>query len=144
MSGFLDTNILIYAADRSAPIPRKTKIARELLLQDDLYLSVQVLNEFTVNARHPKKQNLSFEEELRGIECWLRLQPQPLTAHTFLRARYFQAQYKMSHWDGMILAAAEACGCTRLYSEDLSPGQSYETIEVINPFVESGASAFCD
>jgi predicted nucleic acid-binding protein len=40
MSGFLDTNILIYAADRSAPIPRKTKIARELLLQDELYLSV--------------------------------------------------------------------------------------------------------
>jgi len=52
---FVDTNVLVYAADESKPTPRKTRIARELLLQRGLVLSVQVLSEFTVNARNEKK-----------------------------------------------------------------------------------------
>ena len=56
---FVDTNILVYAADETKPISRKTRIARELLLRRGLHLSVQVLNEFTVNARNPEKLNLS-------------------------------------------------------------------------------------
>ena len=47
MSAFVDTNILVYAADEAAPVPQKTIIARELLLQRDLHLSAQVLSEFT-------------------------------------------------------------------------------------------------
>ncbi len=134
MSAFVDTNVLIYAADRCAPIPRKTRIARELLLQPGLHLSVQVLNEFTVNARHPKKLNLSFDEELRWIESWLRYPVHALTTETFLRARYYQQKFKLSHWDSLILASAESAGCRRLYSEDLNPGQRYRQVEVVNPF----------
>ena len=55
---FVDSNVLVYAADEALPVPRKTRIARELLLQSGLHLSVQVLNEFTVNARNPAKLNL--------------------------------------------------------------------------------------
>jgi predicted nucleic acid-binding protein len=137
MNAFVDTNILVYAADKSSPIPRKTRIARELLLQTDLHLSVQVLNEFSVNARHPQKLDLCFEEELRWIEAWLRYPVHPLTVEVFLRARFFQQKYSLSHWDSLILATAERAGCRRLYSEDLNPGQRYEGIEVINPFQEA-------
>lgn len=134
MNAFVDTNILVYAADKSSPIPRKTRIARELLLQPDLHLSVQVLNEFTVNARHANKLNLCLEEELRWIESLLHYPVHSLTVTIYLRARFFQQKYGLSHWDSLILASAEHAGCRRLYSEDLNRGQRYEGIEVINPF----------
>ncbi len=34
----------------------------------------------------------------------------------------------------MIVAAAEACACSRIYSEDLSDGAAYFGITVVNPF----------
>lgn len=57
-----------------------------------------------------------------------------LTTETFLRARFYQQKYVLSHWDSLILASAEGLGCQRLYSEDLNAGQRYEKIEVVNPF----------
>lgn len=131
---FVDTNILVYAADESAPTARKTRIARELLLQRGLHLSVQVLNEFTVNARNRSKLNLSTAEELEWIERWLLFPVQAMTSETFLNARLFRERYQVSHWDGLILAAAKNAGCKTLYSEDLQNGQSYDGITVVDPF----------
>jgi predicted nucleic acid-binding protein len=131
---FVDTNILVYAADESAPTARKTRIARELLLQRGLHLSVQVLNEFTVNARNPRKLNLSTSQELEWIERWLLFPIQAMTSETFLNARLFHERYQVRHWDGLILAAAQKAGCETLYSEDLQDGQSYGGITVVDPF----------
>jgi predicted nucleic acid-binding protein len=133
-NAFVDTNILVYAADESLPINRKTQIARELLLQRGLHLSVQVLNEFTVNARHSKKLNLSAQQELDWIERWLLFPIQDMTAESFLDARLFHERYQVSHWDGLILATAKEAHCKILYSEDLQSGQSYDGISVVNPF----------
>jgi len=132
---FVDTNILVYAADKSRPISRKTRIARELLLHRGLHLSVQVLNEFTVNARKPGKLNLSRLEELDWIERWLLFPVHNMTVETFLAARLLHERDQVSHWDGLILAAAREMGCEVLYSEDLNAGQSYNGITVINPFL---------
>ena len=70
-NAFVDTNVLVYAADESASDRRKTRIARELLRQRDLQLSVQVLNEFTVNARHPSKLNFTPQQENDWLSRWL-------------------------------------------------------------------------
>lgn len=131
---FVDTNLLVYAADESLPIKRKTRIARELLLQRDLHLSVQVLNEFTVNARNSSKLNLSAKQEIEWIERWLLFPIQEMTAESFLQARLFHERYQVSHWDGLILAAAKEAGCGLLYSEDFQNGQSYDGITAVNPF----------
>ena len=131
---FVDTNILVYAADETNPICRKTRIARELLLQPGLHFSVQVINEFTVNARHPKKLNLSPKEEFDWIERWLLFPVHAMTVETFLEARLFQERYQVSHWDGLILAAAKEMRCETLYSEDLNAEQLYDGIKAINPF----------
>ncbi len=133
-TAFVDTNILVYAADESSPTTRKTLIARELLLQRGLHLSVQVLNEFTVNARNSQKLNLSAAEEYDWIQRWLLFPIQAMTAESFLDARLFHERYQVSHWDGLILAAAKEAQCKTLYSEDLQHGQSYDGITVINPF----------
>ena len=43
-------------------------------------------------------------------------------------------RWQLSYWDSAILAAAESLGVRTVYSEDLSDGQEYEGIRVINPF----------
>lgn len=131
---FVDTNILVYAADKASPPSQRTRIARGLLLQRGLHLSVQVLNEFTVNARNPNKLDLSTEEQLNWIESCLLFPIHPMTTETFLSARLFHERYQVSHWDGLILAAAKEALCSKLYSEDLQNGGIYDGIEVIDPF----------
>lgn len=134
MSAFVDTNILVYAADYGNPLPRKTRIARELLIQRGLSLSVQVLNEFIANARHPKKLNLSKEAEEEWIQHWLLFPIQQTDLTTFFEARRLHLRYAISHWDALIVAAAQAAGSATIYTEDLQHGQNFEGTRVVNPF----------
>lgn len=41
---------------------------------------------------------------------------------------------RISYWDALVVAAAKRARCTRILSEDLSPGQSYDGVVVVNPF----------
>ena len=45
-------------------------------------------------------------------------------------------RFKISFWDGAILAAAETLGAGVLYTEDLSKDQLYGPILVRNPFLD--------
>ena len=44
-------------------------------------------------------------------------------------------QHRISYWDGAILAAAERLGAEIVYTEDLSHGQTYGPVRVVNPFL---------
>ena len=136
-NAFVDTNVLIYAADESASDERKTRIARELLRQRGLQLSVQVLNEFTVNARHRSKLNFTAEQENDWLSRWLLFPVAPLTLDTFISGRLIHLRYQVSHWDSLILASARETGCAVVYSEDLGNGQEYDGVKVVNPFLEA-------
>jgi len=48
---------------------------------------------------------------------------------------------EISYWDAAILGAAKTLGATTLYTEDLSHGQVYHGVTVINPFLELVAQA---
>jgi predicted nucleic acid-binding protein len=135
MSAFVDTNVLVYAADESSPAPRKTQVARELLLQRDLHLSVQVLNEFTVNARNPRKLDLSKAAEKEWIDRWLLFPVHPLGIEQFHGARRIHERHGISHWDALIVATAIDAGCDLVYSEDLQNGRNYSGVQVVNPFL---------
>ncbi|MCF7674654.1 MAG: PIN domain-containing protein [Akkermansiaceae bacterium] len=134
-NAFVDSNILIYAADESTPADRKTRIAREVLRQRNLHLSVQVLSEFTVNARSKAKLNLSLEQEREWLNGWLLFPVAALTVETFLAATLIYARYQISHWDSLIIASAREARCDLVYSEDLNHGQDFDGVKVINPFV---------
>jgi predicted nucleic acid-binding protein len=43
-------------------------------------------------------------------------------------------RYRMSFYDGVIVAAAILAGCTTVYSEDMQHGQKVETAMIRNPF----------
>ena len=45
-------------------------------------------------------------------------------------------RYRISYWDGAILAAAEALEASILYTEDLNHGQEYGSVRAHNPFIE--------
>ena len=55
------------------------------------------------------------------------------TPDSILRALEIEVRYQISFWDALILQAAESSGATVIYSEDLSTGQKYGPIQVVNP-----------
>jgi len=134
LNAFVDTNVLVYAADERSPLDRKTVVARELMLGRRLQLSAQVLNEFVVSARNPQKLNLSQEKEREWLAEWLRLPVAPLTVELFQAALALHFRFQISHWDALIVASALETGCETLYSEDLNDGQDYDGVRVVNPF----------
>ncbi|MEM9282448.1 MAG: PIN domain-containing protein [Verrucomicrobiota bacterium] len=131
---FLDTNVLLYACSAVAEDAEKKEIASDLILTADFGLSSQVLQEFISNAlRNP---SLGISET--GIDATLELATQvPVQAidlSLVIQAVTLRRRYQLSHWDATIVAAAQALGCRTLYSEDLSHGQDWNGLRVVNPF----------
>jgi predicted nucleic acid-binding protein len=57
------------------------------------------------------------------------------TPNLVFRALDLSARYQIRYYDAAILAAAQELGCQTLYSEDFSNGQTYDTVQVLNPFL---------
>jgi predicted nucleic acid-binding protein len=57
-----------------------------------------------------------------------------IDAPMVVRAIDIGQRWKISYWDGLIVAAAERAGCNVLCSEDFSGGQRYGRVTVRNPF----------
>ena len=133
-SVFVDTNILLYAVSNHPAEREKTLRAQELLLSDDIHLSVQVLQEFYVNAIHPRKLGYTNAEAVAFCEVWMEFPVAALTVETFVRALGLSARFGLSLWDGTIIAAAKGLNCAKLYSEDFNHGQDYSGVCAVNPF----------
>lgn len=133
---FLDTNILLYAVSAHPQEAKKTRKAREILQQSRLALSVQVLQEFYVQAtRSTRSDPLTHEEATGLISHWLRLRVVEVTIPVLQNALRLKARYQTSYWDAAILAAAAHAGCSEILSEDLNAGQTYDSLRVVNPFM---------
>ncbi|MFP4268597.1 MAG: PIN domain-containing protein [Spirochaetaceae bacterium] len=132
---FLDTNILVYAHDTA--YPEKQQRAQNLIFEGMRettgVISVQVLNEFFVTATKKIEQPLSIPSTRHILLLLSHLEVVDLDYDMVIRATGMQQEYHISHWDAMILSAAERAECGILYSEDLSHRQKYCGIECINP-----------
>jgi predicted nucleic acid-binding protein len=133
---FLDTNVLVYAASDKAADQQKGHVARDLLRRGpaEFAISLQVLQEFYVAARAPRKLDLDHEEALRFCGQWRAFTVLEPTLGLFEAAVELCARYQIGYYDAAILAAARQLGCTTLHSEDLNDGQDYEGVRVENPF----------
>jgi len=133
---FIDTNILLYSLDLEAAQPAKAAIATRLLTRSDLVLSVQVLQEFYVQATHARRPDaLPHAIAARLIQKWLRFRVQENTVTVLQSALVLKDRYQISYWDAAILAAAKVSRCHEVFSEDLSHGQAYDGVSVVNPFL---------
>ena len=132
---FIDTNVLIYAVSPAPADRAKSEIALLALRSSQCALSVQVLQEFYVQAtRQTRVMALTHDEAMSFIVALSRYPVQEITLAVFHAAIQVSRQFQMSYWDGAIIAAAQALGCDELLSEDLTAGQSYGGVTVVNPF----------
>jgi predicted nucleic acid-binding protein len=131
----LDTNILVYAYDPTDP--RKQQIARELVrkgLDGACLVSTQTLAEFAAVLLHKKSPPADAAAVKKALDA---LSPIAVIAPDWSmvrRAVEARAAYGLHFYDGMMVAAAERAGCSRIWSEDLNPGQAYFGVRVENPF----------
>ena len=135
-TAFLDTNVLIYAA-LTEPKDREKKLAaRKLLARNDAGLSVQVLQEFYVQATRPTRQNRLSHGEASGlIEAWTRFEVQPMTLDVLMAALDIERRHGLSYWDSAIVAAALALDCRELYTGDMQHGLVIGGLRLVNPFL---------
>lgn len=134
---FVDTNILLYAHDSGTGI--KHERARDLM--DRLWslrqgvLSTQVLQEFAISLRRKISPPLSAQETREWITQYMRWEVVVNMSRSVLNALEIEERYQISFWDALIVQAAENAGAETLYTEDLSDGQSYGSVRVVNPLL---------
>jgi len=102
--------------------------------------SVQVLQEFYHNVTRKIARPLSPARALAWIE---RLERLPLveTDRSLVRAGIVVSErFRLTYWDGAMLAAAERLRAPVMFTEDLNHGQFYGPVRVINPFLPTLAA----
>jgi predicted nucleic acid-binding protein len=132
---FVDTNILVYAHDLTsgAKNERARALMEKLWSTGGGVLSTQVLQELCVNLRRKAVKPLTIEETRSLIEDYSDWEIVVNTHDSVIGALSIEARYQISFWDALIVHAAEKSGAAILYSEDLSDGQTYGSIRVVNP-----------
>ena len=135
----IDTNVLVYAYDRSEP----EKQRRALQVLDGLTragtgcLSAQVLSEFFVNVMLKIVAPLSIAQAIERIEHYVQLCPVfDVTAQVVLEAVRGTQEHSLSFWDAQIWAAARLNQVRVIFSEDLNPGSVVEGVRFVNPFAD--------
>jgi predicted nucleic acid-binding protein len=131
---FLDTNVLLYAASTRIDEPRKFEIAEQLLIKTYFGLSGQVLAEFIANLKKSLRTPPTLQETTRWLDLLSNYPTVPIDVRLVRAGVNMSQRYKISYWDGAIIAAADRLGAPTLYSEDLNDGQTYGSVKVVNPF----------
>ena len=135
---FLDTNILVYAHDRSSG--DKHAVAREIM--DYLWdsrsglISVQVLQEFYVCVTQKILKPLLIKNAKVILEYLSTWDVVVNDKYITLKAVDIQERYRFSFWDSLIIQAAIQGQARLLFSEDLPDGQVVKDLKILNPFSE--------
>ena len=132
---FVDTNILLYAISRDPAEQQKAAIASSIIEAGDIGLSVQVLQEFYVQATRPTRDDaLTHQQASQLVESFTRFPIQDITQTVMRRALQTRERFEVSYWDAAIIEAARELSCAELLSEDMADAQNYHGVTVINPF----------
>jgi predicted nucleic acid-binding protein len=134
---FVDTNILMYAHDTAAgeKHERARALVEELWRDRTGVVSTQVLQELIVNLRRKAAKPLDPEAAREVVVDYMAWQVVVNTGESILHALDLEQRYRMSFWDALIVHAADVSGASVLYSEDLSSGQRYGAVTVVNPLI---------
>jgi predicted nucleic acid-binding protein len=131
---FVDTNVLLYAVSTNPAEQTKQQVARKILDEGEVAYSVQVAQEFFVNATRKLNPPLSSTDALEFLRAIDFLDVVFLDLALFLDAVRIYDQFQISYWDAAIVAAARRLGVEILYSEDLADGRSFDGVRAVNPF----------
>ena len=131
---FVDTNVLVYADDRSAG--NKRDRARELIRtafhDGGAKLSTQVLAEFFAVAT--RQLGLPAAAVRRRVEIYAGLEVFRPSTDDLLGAIDLHRLHELSIWDALIVRSALASGCAVLYTEDLQHDRIFDGLRIVDPF----------
>jgi predicted nucleic acid-binding protein len=134
---FVDTNVLVYAYDRSEP--ERQHLAFTLLDRLAItkvgIISTQVLAEFFVSVTRkiaaPLSAGDAYQRVSNYLQSWTVLD---MTGMVVLEAIRGVRDHQLSFWDAQIWAAAKLNQVPVVFSEDFSDGQVIEGVRFVNPF----------
>jgi len=94
---FVDTNILLYAISRDPAEQDKAKRANDILAERDLALSVQVLQEFYVQAtRASRPDAIGHQQAVLLIESFQRFPVQDITSGIMMAALDTRQRFQLN------------------------------------------------
>ncbi len=139
---FLDTNVLIYAFDQSAPAKQRVaeQLVRDALDTGRGIISAQVVQEFLHASRRKFKQPMTLAERQRHLQVVLK----PL-CHYFPSISSYELALLVAEetgyafYDALIVTAAIESGCDTLLTEDLQHGRAVRGVKIVSPFAEMAA-----
>ncbi len=133
---FVDTNVFVYAFDRSSGAKGEAAraLVRGLWESGRGCLSLQVLQELYVTLTRKVAKPLAAEAAARIVEdlaAWPCHEP---SRTDLADAIALSRKARISLWDALVLQSARQSGCSVLWSEDLNAGQKLAGVVVRNPF----------
>jgi predicted nucleic acid-binding protein len=130
---FFDTNILVYADDKSAPAKQKKAI--DLIAahrrKGTGVVSLQVLQEYFVTVT--KKMGVNAQVAKRRVELLAEFDVAAPETADILAAIDLHRLHGLSFWDCLILRSAKQSGCAVLLTEDLQQ-REIDGVHIVNPF----------
>jgi len=136
---FLDSNVLVYAYDRSEPAKQKRamEVLKRLGESGDGVISIQVLAEFFVSVTRKIAAPLSVVEASERVQnllaAWTVVD---LTGLIVLEAVRGIRDHSFHYWGAQIWATARLNQIPVVFSEDLSPDSNVEGVHFVNPFAQ--------
>lgn len=135
----VDTNVLVYAYDRSEPEKqrRALEVLDRLAISGMGVISTQVLSEFfvavTSKIAAPLSTAEAYDRVKNYLQSWTVLD---LTGMIVLEAARGARDHQFNFWDAQIWATARLNQIPVVFSEDFNAGQMTEGVRFVNPFAE--------
>lgn len=133
---FIDTNILVYANDRTekGKYERAKQILFNGIANEDIAISTQVLSEFYVTVTKKIKVKLPANTAKKEILLLKVIEIVEIDFNLIIQAINISDKNKLTYWDSLIIAAAQEARCNIVYSEDFNPDQTIGSVTIKNPF----------
>ncbi len=131
---FIDTNIWLYSFLESEETVKKKDIADQLIIQNQIVLSTQVINEVCVNLI--KKTSFN-EQQIQELvkDFYRRCIIIQISYKILIQSSQLRQTYCFSYWDSLIVACALDAEVKYLYSEDMQNGLIiFDHLKLIDPF----------
>lgn len=138
MRVFVDTNLWVYPLDHREPDKARfvSGWLRRLVETDDVVISTQIMIELRSVLSRKLQPAYTPADTRAALDALARFEVVPTHSEMVLDAHELAAAEQLSWFDALIAEAALRSGCTVLYSEDFSHGQTLGgTLRVQNPFL---------
>ncbi|MGL4439476.1 MAG: PIN domain-containing protein [Bosea sp. (in: a-proteobacteria)] len=145
MNCFIDTNLLMYAADSRDPLKRSiaADLLKETLKRDMLVLSPQSLSELFRALTKSKRGEPPVTDRATAARYVEGLRPNcraVLDGDTVIAAIELQKLVGSQWFDSVLLASALGAACQIFWSEDMQHERDVAGMRIMNPFIASPMS----